>query len=301
MAEKDQGSGSSSGAEPADVEALRARVEELERRIAERDAIAADLRSQNTELSELYNRAPCGYHSLDKTGVYVRINDTELSWLGYARDEILKKKRFTDLVTERGLKSFREHWPVFLERGAVYDLEFDMIRNDGSLMPVLLSSIAIKDEAGNFLMSRATIIDLAERKKAERAALAQLETPLLQISEDVVVMPIVGAVDERRSQQILESLLKGISMHRAAVAIVDITGLTAVDRDVADALLRTARAAGLLGAEVVLTGVSPAAAQTFTTLGADLASIVTRSTLQDGIAHALSRGSSRRRGQRSTG
>jgi rsbT co-antagonist protein RsbR len=87
---------------------------------------------------------------------------------------------------------------------------------------------------------------------------------------------------------VMESLLEGVAYYQAEVAILDITGVKVIDTQVADALMRTAQAVRLLGASVVLTGIQPGIAQTLVHLGVDLSGIVTRSTLQSGIAYALS-------------
>jgi rsbT co-antagonist protein RsbR len=101
-----------------------------------------------------------------------------------------------------------------------------------------------------------------------------------------MVMPLVGAVDSQRAQQVLSALLEGIAGSRARVAILDITGVAVVDTQVANALIRAAQAVKLLGAQVVLTGIRPEVAQTLVGLGADLSGIITRSSLQSGIAYA---------------
>ncbi|WP_437283678.1 PAS domain-containing protein [Sorangium sp. So ce375] len=121
----------------------------------------------------------------------------------------------------------------------------------------------------------------------QQAALRELSTPLIPLADRVVAMPLVGTIDSGRAEQIMETLLSGISRQGAHTAILDITGVRAVDTHVADALTRTARAAQLLGTRVVLTGVRPEVAQTLVTLGVDLSGITTLSTLQSGIAHAL--------------
>jgi rsbT co-antagonist protein RsbR len=122
---------------------------------------------------------------------------------------------------------------------------------------------------------------------AQQAALAELSTPLIPLAEGVIAMPIVGAIDSGRAQRIMEALLEGISFQQAETAILDITGVRVVDTQVADALLRAAQAAKLLGARVVLTGISAEVAQAIVHLGANLGSVVTRSNLQSGIAYAL--------------
>jgi rsbT co-antagonist protein RsbR len=126
-----------------------------------------------------------------------------------------------------------------------------------------------------------------ETIRAQQATLAELSTPLIPLSERVVVMPLIGSIDSRRAQQIIDALLQGISNSRTQVAILDITGVQIVDTQVANALIRAAQSAKLLGARVVLTGIRPEVAQTLVGLGADLSSIVTCSSLQNGIAYAI--------------
>ncbi len=119
------------------------------------------------ELAELYNQAPCGYHSLDTDGVFVRVNDTELKMLGYAREEIVGKKKFADLLTAESLETFQASLQRFQQRGWVRDLEFQIIRKDGTILPVSLSATTINDRAGNYLRSRYVVIDISDRKRAE--------------------------------------------------------------------------------------------------------------------------------------
>ncbi|WP_009632725.1 hybrid sensor histidine kinase/response regulator [Synechocystis sp. PCC 7509] len=124
------------------------------------------LRDYTQELEELYNQAPCGYHSLDKNGVFVRINDTELKMLGYSRDQIVGKK-FADLLTEESQQVFWENFSLFQQRGWVRDLEFQMLRADGTILPVSLSATAMIDSTGSYLMNRSVVIDVSDRALAE--------------------------------------------------------------------------------------------------------------------------------------
>jgi PAS domain S-box-containing protein len=135
----------------------------------------------DTELEELYNNAPCGYHSLDSEGVFVRVNDTELKMLGYSREELLGRK-FSDLITSESLPTFQQNFPIFKQRGWVNDLEFQMFRKDGTILPVSLSATAIKDAAGNYLMSRSVVIDISDRKQLE--AERQAAEATLRVSEE---------------------------------------------------------------------------------------------------------------------
>lgn len=122
--------------------------------------------------------------------------------------------------------------------------------------------------------------------RAQEITLAELSTPLIPISEHVVVMPLVGMVDSRRAERVMEVLLLGIAEHQARIAIIDITGVSVIDAQVANALILAAQAVRLLGSQVVLTGIQPHVAQTLVGLGVDLKTLVTRSTLQSGIIYA---------------
>jgi rsbT co-antagonist protein RsbR len=122
--------------------------------------------------------------------------------------------------------------------------------------------------------------------EAHQATIRALATPLIPLAEGLIAMPLVGTIDGARAQQIVETLLRGISDQRARTAIMDITGVKLVDAAVADGLLRAARAARLLGAEVILTGVSPEVARVLVELSIDMGGLVTCSTIERGIAHA---------------
>jgi len=133
----------------------------LELRVQERTA----------EVLDLYDKAPCGYHSLDENGVFVNVNQTELEWLGCTREELIGIKPFYDLLTPESRQVFTESFPRFKEQGWIKDLEFDVICKDGGILPVVLNATASYDAAGNFLHSRSTMFDITERRKVEIALL----------------------------------------------------------------------------------------------------------------------------------
>jgi anti-anti-sigma regulatory factor len=122
--------------------------------------------------------------------------------------------------------------------------------------------------------------------RSQQESLLELSTPLIPITDTVVAMPLIGALDSRRAQQVLTTLLDGIVETRATVAILDITGVPIVDTQVANALIQAAQAVKLLGAQVVLTGIRPEVAQTLIGLGVQLGDIITMSNLQAGISYA---------------
>lgn len=127
------------------------------------------------EIEDIYNNAPCGYHSLDETGLIIRINNTELRMLGYTRKEILNKVKFSELLTPDSLKIFKKEFPLFKARGSIHELEMELVRKDGTRFPILLSATAIYDEKGKYKMSRTIIYDISERKLMEQKLREQNE------------------------------------------------------------------------------------------------------------------------------
>jgi anti-anti-sigma factor len=122
---------------------------------------------------------------------------------------------------------------------------------------------------------------------AQREVLRELSTPLIPITDEVVIMPLIGTIDSVRAQLVMETLLDGVARQQARLVILDITGVPVVDSQVAQALIRAAQAVKLLGVRVMLTGIQPQIAQTLVHLGVDLSGIQTQSSLQAGIAAAL--------------
>lgn len=118
-------------------------------------------------IEDLYNRAPCGYYSLDEAGMFVAANDTVLTWLGYVREEVVGKLRFPDLLTPAGREVFAYQFPIYKQTGSVDNLEFELARKDDTTFWVLLSSTAIRDADGKFVASRSTVFDITERKQAQ--------------------------------------------------------------------------------------------------------------------------------------
>lgn len=127
----------------------------------------------------------------------------------------------------------------------------------------------------------------AEMIRGHTAMLARLSAPLIPLSDTVMVMPLVGALDGERLQQITNNLLDGISSQRARVALLDMTGVPNVDREVASRLLRAAQGIRLLGANLILTGVQPDVAQALISVGGNLDDLQTYPTLQQGIRTVL--------------
>jgi PAS domain S-box-containing protein len=184
----------------------------LEVRIEERTA----------EVQDLYEKSANGYHSLNENGRIIRMNQTELDWLGYARDEVIGHS-ILEFLTPASLPTFHAEFPAFVERGWLRDVELEWKRKDGSILPISVSATAIRDERGRFVMSRSTVFDNTERKRvaeAMRLANAEMEramrlkdeflanmshelrTPLngiLTLAE-VLLEEVYGALNERQQR-----------------------------------------------------------------------------------------------------
>jgi PAS domain S-box-containing protein len=149
----------------AQAEVIRQERKRLEDKVAlrTRELMAANtgLRAKAREVEDLYNHAPCGYHSLDPQGCIVTINDTELAMLGYERDELIGRP-LTDLMAEPS------QLEAFTRTGRIRDLACDFVRKDGRLLPVLISADMVCDSTGRFVTHRATLVDNSERQTRER-------------------------------------------------------------------------------------------------------------------------------------
>jgi len=133
----------------------------------------------------------------------------------------------------------------------------------------------------------ATLQTVVEEKERLLKTVRELSSPVIQVWENVLVMPLVGAIDSARATRITEDLLTGITKSQAEIVIIDITGVPVVDTSVANHLIQTIKAAALLGAKCVVVGISSEVAQSLINLGVDLSGVVTRSNLQAGVRYAM--------------
>jgi rsbT co-antagonist protein RsbR len=131
-----------------------------------------------------------------------------------------------------------------------------------------------------YLDTKTTII------AAQQEAIREISTPVLQVRDKMLILPIIGMVDTHRARQLTEDLLQGIRTRRASIVVMDITGVPVVDSKVANHLIQSVEAARLMGATVIVTGISPQIAQTLVTIGATLGSVTTLGDLQQGIEEA---------------
>lgn len=187
-----------------------------------------------------------------------------------------------------------------IQESGVRHREMTCRAKDGSQVPVSLSAAVMRDRRGASEGIVCVARDLTEmrrvaeeqrrlREAVQRQAiiLEELATPIIPISDRVLVLPLIGTVDEQRTAQILEALLHGVVSRRARMAILDVTGVRTFDEAGIAGILHVVRAVQLLGAEVALTGIRPDVAITLVHGGYDLGSIKTFGSLQDGIVHAM--------------
>lgn len=135
-----------------------------------------------------------------------------------------------------------------------------------------------------------TLAELQETSRARTQlseTIRELSSPVIPILDGVLVMPLIGVIDPERGTLVLQSLLAAVEQHRARMVIIEVTGMPAIDTTVAHMLLNVVRAARLLGAQVILTGLHPELCQTIVSLGIDLSALVTRADLQGAVRYAL--------------
>jgi rsbT co-antagonist protein RsbR len=145
------------------------------------------------------------------------------------------------------------------------------------------------EPAANRIAHTVAVGFVQERERVirqQQEAIRELSTPVLQVRERLLILPIIGVIDPQRARQLTEQLLRGIRTNRAKVVVIDITGVAAMDSKVANHLVQTVEASRLLGASIIVTGMSPEIAQTLVTINVHLGKMNTVGDLQGGIEEA---------------
>lgn len=244
----------------------------------------------------LLENAPNIILIVDKQGKIEYINRTIP---GMSVDEVVGKQQL-DFVQSEHQETVRATNKKVFTSGETASYEIQGPGADGTVAwySTLVGPIR---ENGEIVAVSVFTADVTDRKKAENdlrkakddliaqqsMAIRELSTPVIEAWEGILVLPLIGTIDTHRAQQIVESLLDSIVSTQASVAIMDITGVLVVDTMVGDHLLNTISAARMLGAEVIVTGVSPHNAQTLVKLGVDLTTIITKGSLQAGLRLAF--------------
>ena len=131
--------------------------------------------ASKAKIEDLYNNAPCGYHSADRNGVIINMNDTELAWLGYSRDEVVGRLKLTDIATPESAQKVRELLPRLIETGSMNDNRVELLTRSGKVLPVITNAKAIYDDKGHFLYSLTNVFDRTEINRVERELISALE------------------------------------------------------------------------------------------------------------------------------
>jgi PAS domain S-box-containing protein len=263
---------------------------------------SARLAAERGTLRTIIDSLPDVMYVKDSEGRFELANQALAQLLGLPSPDALIGLTDRELFPPELADQYARDERAIMESGVPMLNKEEPVRHaDGSSHWISTTKVPLRDWQGRVVGLAGRGQDITERRRAEEerhllqeelihaqaAALEELSTPLIPISDAVVVMPLIGRIDTRRASQIMETLLTGVQAHHADLAIIDITGVNLVDTQVAHVLLQAARAVQLLGARVVLTGLRPEVAQTLVGLGVDLSGIVTRGTLQSGIAYGL--------------
>ncbi|WP_170319926.1 PAS domain S-box protein [Polyangium spumosum] len=276
----------------------------------ERDRLAEEVSAQVNELRRwkaLADRAPDGISIVGLDGGVTYANPAFEEMMG--RGPLIGTNVSSLLATgeearriDAVLRSEGQHrGDIVLVRGdrtqiTTQGVMFVMTNEDGT--PASFGSI-MRDRTEERLAEEERLLLREKLIQAQQKLIEELETPILPVAPGVLVMPLVGRVDTARAERLLGSLLEGTTTHGARVVILDITGVPVVDADVAEGLVRAARAVRLLGAETLLTGVGPLVARQLVAHAEEVSVLRPCSTLERAVALAL--GMSRARGERAGG
>lgn len=195
-------------------------------------------------------------------------------------------RNLSERIIPRGVETHEVLGIVLLLRDVLARSLFEKYQADFDLLNRVLD---VYEPAANRIANTVGVSFVQERERVirqQQEAIRELSTPVLQVRERLLILPIIGVLDSQRARQVTEQLLRGIRTNRAKVVVIDITGVPDVDEAVADHLVRTVDASRLMGANVIITGLSPLIAQTLVTIGVDLSKMDTIGDLQGGLEEA---------------
>jgi len=195
-------------------------------------------------------------------------------------------RSLSERIIPRGVETHEVVGIVLLLRDVLARSLFAKYQADFTKLDRILDAY---EPAANRIANTVAVGFVQERERVirqQQEAIRELSTPVLQVRERLLILPIIGVIDPQRARQLTEQLLRGIRTNRAKVVVIDITGVAAMDATVANHLVQTVEASRLLGATVIVTGLSPEIAQTLVTIGVDLGKMNTVGDLQGGIEQA---------------
>jgi len=195
-------------------------------------------------------------------------------------------RNLSERIIPRGVETHEVLGIVLLLRDVLARSLFKKYQADFALLNSVLDAY---EPAANRIANTVAVGFVQERERIirqQQEAIRELSTPVLQVRDRLLILPIIGVIDSLRARQLTEQLLRGIRANRAKVVVVDITGVPSVDATVANHLVQTVDASRLMGANVIVTGLSSEIAQTLVTIGVDLSKINAVGDLQGGIEEA---------------
>jgi len=195
-------------------------------------------------------------------------------------------RNLSERIIPRGVETHEVIGIVLLLRDVLARSLFAKYQGDFGKLNRILDAY---EPAANRIANTVSVGFVQERERIireQQEAIRELSTPVLQVRERLLILPIIGVIDPQRARQLTEQLLRGIRTNRAKVVVIDITGVAAMDSQIANHLVQTVEASRLLGATVIVTGLSPEIAQTLVNIGVDLGKMNTVGDLQGGIEGA---------------
>jgi len=192
----------------------------------------------------------------------------------------------SERIIPRGVETHEVLGIVLLLRDMLARSLFKKYQGDFDMLNRVLN---VYEPAANRIANTVAVSFVQERERVireQQEAIRELSTPVLQVRERLLILPMIGAIDPQRARQLTEQLLRSIRTNRAKVVVIDITGVPAVDASVANHLVQTVDASKLMGAAVIVTGLSSEIARTLVTIGVDLSKMHTAGDLQGGIEEA---------------
>jgi rsbT co-antagonist protein RsbR len=195
-------------------------------------------------------------------------------------------RNLSERIIPRGVETHEVLGIVLLLRDVLARSLFEKYQADFDLLNRVLD---VYEPAANRIANTVGVSFVQERERVirqQQEAIRELSTPVLQVRERLLILPIIGVLDSQRARQVTEQLLRGIRTNRAKVVVIDITGVPQIDSTVANNLVQTVEASRLMGASVIITGLSSEIAQTLVTIGVDLSKMNAVGVLQGGIEEA---------------